>query len=170
VTYKRVGVFPDAFVLVGSPSTHREIRVESLAANGSGQEICVRTSAQVSTSYEGILTSPTLAHSAAFAPSKTPRIRGTASQADAETMRQLMDDNTGLEIAIAVRVRGVPQVHPAPTVLPVRGSHEVGIIVSGSVLSVRDDCIPFLTSTSKVVLLEVASDFVKAITGCHKPQ
>ena len=80
-----------------------------------------------------------------------------------------MNNDAGLEIAIAVRVRGVPEVHSAPAVLPVWGGHEVGIVVSGSVLSVCDNGISFLATTTKVMLLEVAGNFVKAITGKNKP-
>ena len=167
-TYKRVWVFPDASILVGSPSTHRVIRVKSLATNGSRQEICARCQFRSSILDKGILTSPTLTHSPAFAPSKTPRVCGTTSQADAETMGQLVNNDTALEIPIAVRVRGVPEVHSAPTVLPVWGGHEVGIVVSGSVLSICNHCIPFLATTTEVMLLEVAGNFVKAITGNHK--
>lgn len=129
----------------------------------------VMMSVQVSKLYKGIPTSPALAHSATFAPPKTPRVRRTASQADTETMGQFVNNNAGLKIAIAVRVRGIPQVHPAPTVLPVGGSHKVGIIISGTVLGICDDRIPFHATTSEVVLLEVAGDFVEAITGYDKP-
>ena len=129
----------------------------------------VTMSVQVPTSDKGTLTSPTLTHSAAFAPPKTPRVCGTASQADAKTMGQLVNNDAGLKIAVAVRVRGVPEVHSAPTVLPVWGGHEVGIIVSGSVLSVCNDCIPFFATTTKVMLLEVTGNFVKTITGNQNP-
>jgi hypothetical protein len=40
VAYKRVRVFPNAFICVGSPSAHRIIRVKCLAANGGSKEVC----------------------------------------------------------------------------------------------------------------------------------
>ena len=39
VAYKRVRVIPNAINLVGSPSTHRKVRVISIAADGGSEEI-----------------------------------------------------------------------------------------------------------------------------------
>jgi hypothetical protein len=114
-----------------------------------------------------LFTSPALAHSTAFTPSKTSGVRGATSQADAETMRQLVNDDASLQIAIAVRVRRLPQVHPAPTVLPIWWCHEVCVVKSRSILGICDDCVPFLSTTSKVMLLEVAGDFIETITVYH---
>jgi hypothetical protein len=164
VAYKRVRVVPNPIILVGSPGTHRKVRIISVAANDGSKEIYQAESARVSSPYKSVFTSPTLAHSAAFTPSKTSRIRGTASQADAETMRQFVNNDPGLQIAIPVRVRRLPQVHPAPTVLSIWRGHEVRVIVSGTVLGICDDGVAFLATTPKVMLLEVAGDFVKAIT------
>jgi hypothetical protein len=85
-------------------------------------------------------------------------------------MRQLVNNNTSLQIAIAVRIRRIPQVHPAPTVLPVWWGHEVCVIESGTVLGICDDGIVLLATASKVMLLEVAGDFIKAITEYNNTQ
>ena len=85
-------------------------------------------------------------------------------------MGQLVNNDASLEIAIAVRVRSVPEVHSASTVLPVWGGHEVGIVEPGSVLSVCNNCVAFLATTTEVMLLEVSGNFVKAITGNQKPR
>ena len=167
VAYKRVRVVPNALSLVGGPSAHREVRVISLATNDGSKEICKTKSARVSFLYTGLFTSPTLAHSAAFAPSKTSGVRGATSQADAETMRQLVNDDASLQIAITVRVRCLPQVHPAPTILPIWRCHEVCVVKSRSVLGICDDCVPLLSTTSEVMLLEVAGNFVETITEYH---
>ena len=54
-------------------------------------------------------------------------------------------------------------VHSTAAILTVRGSHEVGIVVTTTVLGIRNDSVVFSTSATKVILLEVARDFVKAI-------
>jgi hypothetical protein len=167
VAYKRVREVPNAFNLVGCPGAHRIVRVKSLAANGSGKEVCGTKSARVSFLYTVLFTSPTLTHSAAFTPSETSGVRGATSQANAETMRQLVDNDASLEIAIAVRVRRLPDVHPAPTVLSVWWGHKVCVIEPGSVLGICNDGVSFRSTTSKVMLLEVAGKFVEAITEYH---
>lgn len=83
-------------------------------------------------------------------------------------MGQLVNNDTSLEVAVAVRVRGIPQVHPAPAVLPIWRGHEVRIIVPGPVLGVCDNGIAFRATTSEVVLLEVARDFIKAVAEHRK--
>ena len=45
-------------------------------------------------------------------------------------MRQLVDNDTGLEITVAVGVGVVPEVHPATTVLTVRRDREVRVVVT----------------------------------------
>ncbi len=79
-------------------------------------------------------------------------------------MRQLVNNDASLQIAIAVRVRRLPQVHPAPTVLPVWWGHEIRVIESGTILGICNDGVVLLATTSKVMLLEVTGDFVEAIT------
>ena len=167
VAYKRVWVVSNAFSLVGCPSAHRVVRVKSLAANGSGKEVCVTKSARVSFLYTVLFTSPTLTHSAAFTPSETSGVQGAASQANAKTMRQLVNNDASLEIAVTVRVRRLPEVHPAPAVLPVWWGHKVCVVEPGSVLGICNDAVSFRSTTSKVMLLEVARKFVEAIAGYH---
>jgi hypothetical protein len=100
-------------------------------------------------------------------------------------MAQLMDDNACFEITVSVgRSRG-PQIHACienkccqsltqpdssevrthPTILPVRWCHEVSVVKPGAILSISDDGVILSTTTSKVVLLEISSDFIKAISA-----
>lgn len=79
-------------------------------------------------------------------------------------MGQFMNDNACFEISISVRCRSVPQIHAATTILTIGWSHKVGIVVTAAVLSIRNDGIILSTTTTEVVLLEVAGDFVKAIS------
>lgn len=74
-----------------------------------------------------------------------------------------MDDDTSLEVPIAVRVRGVPKVHPAAAVLTIGRRHEVRVVVPATVLRVRNDGIVLLPTTTKVVLLEVAGNLGEAV-------
>lgn len=122
------------------------------------------TSTHVSALHNGAFTSPSLSHSTAFTPSKASRVRRAASQTDAKTVGQLVNDDTGFKIAIAVRVCSAPQVHPAPTVLPVWRGHEIRVVKSRTVLGICDNGVTLRATASKVVLLEVAGDLVKAVT------
>jgi hypothetical protein len=97
--YNRVRV-PNVFNLVGGTSAHRISRLKGLAANGGSKEIYATKSARRSFMYTVLFT----AHSTAFTPFKTSGVRGATSQADAETMRQLVNNDASLQIAIAVRV------------------------------------------------------------------
>ena len=153
-------VMPNALGLVGSPSAHGIVRVKSLAANGS-KEICKTKSARVSFLYTVLFTSPTLTHSATFG------VRKATSQADVETIRQLVNNGACLQIAVGVRVRRIPQVHPAPTVLPIWRDHEVRVIESKSILDICDDGVSFRSTTSKIMLPEMARNFFEAITKYH---
>ena len=70
-------------------------------------------------------------------------------------MGKFVDNDTGLQVTVSVRVSTVPEVHPAATVLAVGWGHEVGVVESTTVLSIGNDAIIFLTTSAKVVLLEV---------------
>jgi hypothetical protein len=76
---------------------------------------------------------------------------------------ELVDDDTGLKITISVRKSGVPEVHAHATVLTVGWGHEVGIVISGTVLGVGNNTIILASTTAKVVLLEVTRDLIEAI-------
>jgi len=79
-------------------------------------------------------------------------------------MTQLMDDNACLEITISVRYRSVPEVHAHTTVLTVGRSHEVGIVETGTVLGVSNDGVVLSTTTTEVVLLEIARHLIETVT------
>lgn len=76
-----------------------------------------------------------------------------------------MNDNASLQVSVPVRVRSVPEVHPAATILTIRRRHEVGIVITAAILSIGDDGVVLCASTSKVVLLEVTGNFIKTISG-----
>jgi len=143
----RVRVVTDTAGLVGSPSAHRVIRVVGRAANSRSDEI-----------------TPSLAHTTTLAPPKTSTVGRATSKTGAKTVSKLVDDNASFEVTISVRSSSVPDVHAATTILSVRGSSKVGVVVSAAVLCVGDDSVTFLASLSEVVLLEVSGLLVKAIS------
>jgi hypothetical protein len=83
-------------------------------------------------------------------------------------MGQLVNNDASFEVAITVWDCSVPQVHPAPTVLTVWRGHEIRVVKSRTVLGICDNGIALLAAASKVVLLEVARDLIKAVAGLHK--
>lgn len=74
-----------------------------------------------------------------------------------------MNDDPSFEIAVTIRGRGVPQVHPAASVLAIGWRHEVRVVEPAAILRVRNHSIVARTPTPKVVLLEVAGDLVEAV-------
>jgi len=138
-TYQRVNIMSDPRILVGSPSTHSVVRVLPIAANSCSQEIA-----------------PSFTHTTAFAPAQATRVIGTTSQTCAQTVTQFVNNNTSFEVAITVWKVGIPEVHPHAAVLPIRRSHEVGVVESGTILGVSNDCVILFASSTKVILLEIA--------------
>lgn len=102
--HRRVDIIPNAVCLVARPAAHRKVRVVLRSANGRRDEI-----------------TPTLAHSTALAPAQAARVGGAAGQTGRETVGELVDNDTGFEIAVPVRLGGVPDVHAATAVLTIRG-------------------------------------------------
>lgn len=102
VAYSRVGEVPDAVLGVGGPRAHGEVVVLAGAADGSSEEI-----------------TPAFAHSAALAPTETSTVGRTAGQASAQAMRELVNDDAGLEVTISEGLGGVPYVHPHSAILTV---------------------------------------------------
>jgi hypothetical protein len=74
----------------------------------------------------------------------------------------LVNDNTGFEAGVAVRRRPVPDVHAHARLLAIRRSGEVGVVGSRAVLSVQDDIVGALATSTVVVDLEVAGGLVEA--------
>ena len=107
---------------------------------------------------------PALTHTTALAPAETARVSRSTSETRAQAMAQLMDNDTGLEITVAVGVGGVPEVHPATTVLTVRWGHEVCVVVTTAVLSIGNHTVILLATTTEVVLLEVARFLIETIS------
>jgi hypothetical protein len=71
-----------------------------------------------------VLTTPAFAHAARLAPTKTTRVHWPAGEAGAQAMGELVDNDTSLKVAVTVRVRCVPEIHPAATVLTIRRGPE----------------------------------------------
>ena len=81
-------------------------------------------------------------------------------------MGKLVDNDTSLQVTIPVGSSSVPDVHPAATVLAVRWGHEVGIVVTATVLSIGNDTVVFLTTSAEVVLLEITRQLIESVSGC----
>jgi len=138
---------PDSTGTVGSPSTHGVVGIVSSAPDDSRQEV-----------------SPTFTHTTGLSPSEASRVSRSTSQPRAQAVAQLVDDDTSLKITISVRSSGVPQVHSAASILTIRWCHEVSVVVPATVLSVGNDGVILLSTTTEVVLLEITGNFVEAVT------
>lgn len=145
--HKRVKVIPDTLLVVGSPRAHTVIRVVAGASDRGSQEV-----------------TPTFTHAAALAPTETPRVGRSTGQTSRQPVSELVDDDASFQVSITIRRSGVPQVHPAATVLTIGWSHEVGVVVTTAILGVGNHSIVLLSSSAEVVLLEVTSHLVEAIT------
>jgi hypothetical protein len=71
-----------------------------------------------------MLTTPAFTHTARLTPTKTARVRRPAGEAGAQAMGKLVDNDTSLKVAVTVRVRCVPEIHAAATVLTIRRGPE----------------------------------------------
>jgi hypothetical protein len=80
---------------------------------------------------------------------------------------QFVDYNTSfkLEVAITVRKVGIPKIHPQAAVLSIRRSHEIRVIESGTILGISNDCVVLGASSTEVILLEIARNFIKSISA-----
>lgn len=96
-----------------------------------------------------------------------------------------MNDDTGFEVTISPWLRAVPNcnckkshqnaadktnvlavpltIHPHPRSLTIGGRGKIGVVHTGSVLCVCNDRVAPKSASTKVVLLEVARDLIKAI-------
>ena len=137
----------DAGGAVGSPGAHGVLGLTSAAPNHGGQKVA-----------------PAFAHSSSLAPPKAGRVFGTARQARAETVAELVNNDASFEIAVSVGSSRVPEEHAHLAVPAVGGSHKVGIVHAGAVLRIGNHRVILLATAAKVVLLEVARDLVKAVS------
>ena len=108
---------------------------------------------------------PTFTHSTCLTKAETSRVCRTASKTCAHAMRHFMNDDASLQIPISVRRGAVPEVHPYFPVLAIRRRHEIRVVISASVLCVRDDCVVLPSATAEIVLLEVTGDFVEPVSA-----
>jgi hypothetical protein len=83
-------------------------------------------------------------------------------------MTEFVNNDSGLQVSVTIRTSSVPQVHPAAPVLTIWRSHEIRVVESTTILSVGDDRIILLTATAEIMLLEIASNFVKAVSVTRK--
>jgi hypothetical protein len=146
-TYGGVKIVPDTTLTGSSPFTHAVVRVVRSTADGCGQKV-----------------TPTLAHTTTLTPTEATGVRRSTGQAGAQTVGKLVDNDASLQVTIPVRISGVPEEHPAATVLTVRWGHEVGIVVTTAILSIGNNTIIFLTTSAKVVLLEIARWLIESVT------
>ena len=76
-------------------------------------------------------------------------------------MGVLVDDNSGVEAAVAVGGCCVPDVHAHTCWLTIGRCGEVGVVLAGAILSVQVDEILTGTTSAVVVDLEVSGLFVE---------
>lgn len=98
-----------------------------------------------------------------FSPSQATGVGRPTSEASRQTMRVLVNDDTGLKVSITVRLLAGPRVHAHAGTRAVGRGSKVGVIGTRAVLSVGLNGVAAEPATSKVVLLEVAGFFVESV-------
>lgn len=143
----RVEVVSDAKGAAANPVAHGVVGlagVAGLEADGGGVEIA-----------------PTFAHAAGFEQGEATGVQGSTSETVGEAVGVLVDNNSGIEAAVAVGGCRVPDVHAHACWLAVRRCGEVGVVLAGTILSVEVDEILTGTTCTIVVDLEVSGLFVE---------
>lgn len=134
-------VSPNAGGVVVDPSAHGVVcfpRVGLLHPDGGCHEV-----------------TPALAHTTGFDTGQTPGVCATAGQTVGNAVGVLMDDDAGLEGAVADRSALCPQIHSHPPGLAVSRRAEVGIVGAGAVLGIDNGEVATLASLAVVAGLEV---------------
>lgn len=134
-------VSPDAGGVVVDPSAHGVVccpRVGLLHPDRSCHEV-----------------TPALAHATGLDTGQTPGVGATAGQTVGHTVGVLVDDDAGLEGAVADRSALGPEVHSHPSGLTVGWRAEVGIVSAGAVLGIDNGEVAALASLAVVAGLEV---------------
>jgi len=80
-------------------------------------------------------------------------------------MTKFVYHNARFEITIPVWHCRIPQIHAHAPVLPVGWRHKVRVVEPRPILRVRNDSVVLEPAAPKVILLEVAGDFVEAVSG-----
>ena len=145
---RRVQVIPNPLRIIRNPITHRVIlgpRIRLLQVNSNSHEI-----------------SPSLAHAPRLEDVEAAGVSGAAGKAVGYAVGVLVDDDAGVEAAVAVGRALVPDVHAHHTRLSIRRGSEVGIVRPRAILGVEDDGIVALAAGAVVVGLEVTSGLVEA--------
>ena len=113
----------DTVDLIGGPRAHRVVRVFLVAPDGGRKEIYTSprlvTTPLARKKKCGRLTTPAFTHTTALTPGETAAICGSTGKASAETMRELMNDDSSFEITISEGFSRVPDIHPHSAVLTV---------------------------------------------------
>lgn len=138
----RVGVRADTRRPARRPLAHGVVsstRVVGLDADGGGVEVA-----------------PALAHAAGLEQAQAVRVAGPARQALRQPVRVLVDDDAGLEGAVAVGRRRVPDVHAHASRGAVGPGREVCVVEARAVLCVEPDEVVAHAALAVVVGLEVA--------------
>lgn len=134
-----VVVDPGAHGVVGSTG------VGGLETDGRGEEV-----------------TPALTHTTGLDGVQAVGVGGTTGQASGQTVGVLVDDDAGLEAAVAAGSRLGPEVHAHAPVGAIGGSEEVGIVGSRAVLGEEDDKVVTGTALALVVDLEVTGGLGEA--------
>lgn len=134
-------VRPDTGGVVVYPRAHGVVggsRVSLLQANGGRHEV-----------------TPAFAHTTRLDASQTPGVGAATGQAVGHAVRVLVDDDTGLEGAVADRGAQVPQVHAHASRLAVGRRAEVSVVRTSTILGVDNGKVGALATLARVAGLEV---------------
>jgi hypothetical protein len=134
-------VCPDAGGVVVDPRAHGVVcipRVGLLQSDGGGHKV-----------------TPALAHATRLNTGQTPGVGATAGQTVGQTVGILVDDDAGLEAAVADRGALGPQVHAHPAGLAVGRRAEIGIVGGETVLGIDNGKVAALATLAVVAGLEV---------------
>ena len=119
-----VQVRSDSSSYTTNPSTHGVVGctcVGGLEVDSDGHEI-----------------GPSFTHTARFSCAQAGRVGGTSGQSVGETVSVFVDDNTGIERTVTLDSEICPKVHSHARGGTICWGSEVGVVGTGSVLSVED--------------------------------
>lgn len=118
---------------------------------------------RVQSDHSGEEITPSFTHASSFTPAETTTVGRSTSQASRDTMSVFVNDNTSFQVTVAHRGYDIPDVHAHLSVLTIRRSGKVGIIIARAVLGIGNDSIAANTAY-RVFLLEIASNFIESIS------
>jgi len=106
--------------------------------------------------------SPAFAHSSCFEDIETRDVSRAAGEAVGETVGIFVDYDTGVEGAVTMRGRVVPDEHPHSGLGPVCWGCKICVVGSSSILSVQDHSVVALSAFAIVICFEISCGFGEA--------